>query len=221
VNKSESISNLAQALCLFQGEVTNPKNTASNPFFKSEYAPLSEIINTTKSLLAKHGLSVLQSPSGDGEHIIVTTLLMHSSGEWIEGEPLVLKADKITAQGAGSAITYGRRYGLSAILGIASEDDDDGNHATGNEDKTENLKAKPKPAPIKPKNNPINWPAVWANIKKHGYTEAQVHEVSGVESIATWNRDQVNELMEKLKALKNKPTANIPAAGGLYKSPNK
>ena len=53
----------------------------------------------------------------------------------------------------------------------------------------------------KPKSdNPINWPAVWANIKKHGYTEAQVHEVSGVESIATWSRDQVNELMEKLKA---------------------
>ena len=53
----------------------------------------------------------------------------------------------------------------------------------------------------KPKaDNPIIWPAFWANIKKQGYTEAQVHEVSGVESIAAWSRDQVNELMEKLKA---------------------
>ena len=136
MKKSESIANLAMALCQFQGEAENPKNTANNPFFKSKYAPLSEVINATKPLLSKHGLSILQSPSGDGEHIIITTLLMHSSGEWIEGEPLVLKADKTTAQGAGSAITYGRRYALSAILGIASEEDDDGNSATGNKSKT-------------------------------------------------------------------------------------
>ena len=97
MRKSESITNLAIALCSFQGEVTNPKNTAANPFFKSSYSPLSEVINTTRPLLLKHGLSILQSPSGDGEHIIITTLLMHSSGEWIEGEPLVLKADKPTA----------------------------------------------------------------------------------------------------------------------------
>lgn len=143
MRKSESIANLAQALCLFQGEVSNPKNSANNPFFKSKYAPLSEVINTTKPLLLKHGLSVLQSPSGDGENIIVTTILMHSSGEWIEGEPLVLKADKVTAQGAGSAITYGRRYAMSAILGISSEDDDDGNHATGNDEKKPKASTKP------------------------------------------------------------------------------
>ena len=85
MKKSESIANLAMALCQFQGEAENPKNTANNPFFKSKYAPLSEVINATKPLLSKHGLSILQSPSGDGEHIIITTLLMHSSGEWIEG----------------------------------------------------------------------------------------------------------------------------------------
>ena len=136
MKKSESIASLAMSLSKFQGEVTNPKNTAANPFFKSSYSPLNEVINTTKPLLSKHGLSILQSPSGDGEHIIITTLLMHSSGEWIEGEPLVLKADKPTAQGAGSAITYGRRYALSAILGIASEEDDDGNSATENKAKT-------------------------------------------------------------------------------------
>lgn len=135
MNKSESISNLAMALCKFQGEIENPKNTANNPFFKSKYAPLSEVINTARPILFNNGLSILQSPSGDGEHIIITTLLMHSSGEWIEGEPLILKADKPTAQGAGSAITYGRRYALTAILGIASEEDDDGNSATGNKAK--------------------------------------------------------------------------------------
>ena len=131
LNKSESITNLVKALSQFQAEVQNPKNTADNPFFKSKYAPLNDVLNLVRPLLSKHGLSVLQSPSGDGENIIISSILMHSTGEWIEPDPLVLRADKPTAQGAGSAITYGRRYSISAILGISSEDDDDGNHAEG------------------------------------------------------------------------------------------
>ena len=211
MNKSESIANLAQALALFQGEVVNPKNTANNPFFKSTYSPLNEVINTVKPILSKYGLSVLQSPSGDGEHIIVTTLLMHSSGEWIEGEPLVLKADKITAQGAGSAISYGRRYSLSAILGISSEDDDDANHASGNNEKTPPRSQQREPVkkpveqklaekPMAPK--PVNWPGFWANVKKLGYTEAEVHAITGVESIKEWSHEKATELLEKLKTMK-------------------
>ena len=129
MNKSESIKNLAIALAKFQGEVSNPSNTATNPFFKSKYAPLDTVLNTVRPILSKNGLSVVQAPSGDGESIIVATTLIHESGEWIEFPELVLKADKATAQGAGSAITYARRYALSAILGISSEDDDDGNSA--------------------------------------------------------------------------------------------
>jgi hypothetical protein len=135
MQKSDSIKNIAKALAAFQSEVKNPVNTADNPFFKSKYAPLQDILNLVRPLLSKHGLSVLQIPSGDGEKIIITTLLMHESGEWIETCPLILKPDKPTAQGAGSAITYGRRYSLSAVLGISSEDDDDGNQASGNNDK--------------------------------------------------------------------------------------
>ena len=130
MNKSEIIKELAIALSKFQGEVKNPANTASNPFFKSKYAPLNDVLNLVRPILSKNGLSVVQAPSGDGENIIVTTTLLHQSGESIEFQPLILKADKATAQGAGSAITYARRYALSAILGISSEDDDDGNHAT-------------------------------------------------------------------------------------------
>lgn len=133
MQKSESIKNIAKALAQFQAEVKNPANTETNPFFKSKYAPLNDILNLVRPLLSKHGLSVLQSPSspsGDGQNITVTTLIVHESGEWIESDPLTLKADKATAQGAGSAITYARRYALSAMLGISSEDDDDGNYAT-------------------------------------------------------------------------------------------
>jgi len=127
MQKSESIKNLAIALSKFQSEVENPKNTADNPFYHSKYAPLQDVLNTVRPLLSKHGLSIIQSPSGDGQSISITTMLLHESGEWIEFDPLVLKAEKITPQGAGSAITYGRRYALSAVLGISSEDDDDGN----------------------------------------------------------------------------------------------
>lgn len=129
MNKSESITKLSAALVKFQAEVTNPKNTAVNPHFKSKYAPLQDILTLVRPLLTRHGLSVIQFPSGDGERIVIQTILMHESGEWIEADPLTLKADKATPQGAGSAITYGRRYSLSAMLGISSEDDDDGNAA--------------------------------------------------------------------------------------------
>jgi hypothetical protein len=147
---SESIASIAKALSEFQGEVKNPANTADNPFFKSKYAPLSDILNLVRPTLAKYGLSVIQAPSGDGDKIIITTRLMHSSGEWIEACPLSLKADKATAQGAGSAITYGRRYSLAAILGISSEDDDDGNGAETQVTKpvkTTKATATTKPAP--------------------------------------------------------------------------
>lgn len=158
MNKSESIANLAAALAKFQGEVQNPKNTADNPFFKSKYAPLNDVLNLVRPLLTQHGLSLLQSPSGDGSNIVVSTILMHESGEWIEPEPLILKADKATAQGAGSAITYARRYAVSAILGISSEDDDDGNHASDNKHQPQQQpkppqqpKPQPKPQQQKPK----------------------------------------------------------------------
>ena len=98
--------------------------------FSKASTPLDVLIDTAKPLLNKNGLSYIQSCSGDGQNITVTTLLMHSSGEWVETDPLTLKADKPTAQGAGSAITYGRRYALAAALGLASDEDDDGNHAS-------------------------------------------------------------------------------------------
>jgi len=210
MNKSESIANIAMALSLFQGEVSNPKNTANNPFFKSKYCPLNEVINTTRPILAKHGLSVLQSPSGDGEHVVVTTLLMHSSGEWIEGEPLVLKADKVTAQGAGSAISYGRRYALSAILGISSDEDDDANIATGNNGQGKNEQPKPnqqkvvtqKPVEQKAATGPILWPNFWAGMKNLGYSEEQVHAFAKVESLKEWTREMLDELVSDLKKVK-------------------
>lgn len=134
---SESIKEIASALCKFQGEVKNPGNNATNPMYKSKYSTLDNVINTIKPVLAKYGLSYIQSPStsDDGLHIGTTTLLMHESGEWIESDAITLPAYKLgkdsvkvyDAQAAGIAITYSRRYSLSSVLGISSEDDDDAN----------------------------------------------------------------------------------------------
>lgn len=159
MKRSETIGELAKALVKFQAEVENPKNTASNPMFKSKYAPLDVVINTVKPILTKNGLSFMQSTGSEGESIIITTMLLHESGEWIESEPLILPAYQIkgggvkdfTAQGAGSGITYGRRYSLTALLGISSEDDDDGNGASQGRD--DNNKGNMTYNQNKPQNN--------------------------------------------------------------------
>ncbi|WNS74275.1 ERF family protein [Bacillus sp. DTU_2020_1000418_1_SI_GHA_SEK_038] len=137
MKRSESIKEIACALAKFQAEVKNPSNNATNPMYKSKYSTLDNVINTVKPVLAKFGLSYIQSPSTseDGLHIGTTTLLMHESGEWIESDPIILPAYKLgkdavkiyDAQAAGIAITYSRRYSLSSLLGISSEDDDDAN----------------------------------------------------------------------------------------------
>ena len=127
---SESIKNIAAALCKFQQECESPKKTANNPHFKSKYAPLEEIIKVATPTMAANGLSHFQSTSADGDSVVVTTVLMHTSGEFIESDPLRLPMGKATAQGAGSSLTYARRYSLCAILGIAAEEDDDANGAS-------------------------------------------------------------------------------------------
>ena len=125
------INELAVALAKAQSEITNPKNTANNPFFKSKYAPLSEVINVTKPILAKYGLSFLQSTTTVDGMVGVSTLLLHTSGQYIETEPLFVKPVKDDPQGMGSAVTYARRYSLSALLGIIGDsEDDDGNAAS-------------------------------------------------------------------------------------------
>jgi hypothetical protein len=132
MTKSESIKNLAVALTKVQSKLQNAKNTADNPFYKSKYAPLGEVLDLIRPVLAEHGLSVIQYPSSDdGKTISIHTMLVHESGEYIDFDPLTLTAEKITPQGAGAAITYGRRYSVSGIFNIASEDDDDGNSLEG------------------------------------------------------------------------------------------
>tara|TARA_R110000787_G_scaffold283316_1_gene395936 strand:+ start:398 stop:976 length:579 start_codon:yes stop_codon:yes gene_type:complete len=128
MEKSESIKNIAIAMCKAQSEMGGAHKGANNPFFKSKYADLGEVIKVVKEPFANNGLSFVQFPINDGDKVGIETILMHESGEWLSGS-FTVKASKQDAQGAGSVITYCKRYSLQAVAGIPSEDDD-GNAAS-------------------------------------------------------------------------------------------
>lgn len=128
MNKSDSITELAKAMSLAQGSMGAAHKGANNPFFKSKYANLGSVIEAVKEPFSSNGLSYVQFPIEDGGRVGVETILMHESGEWISNK-FTVQLSKQDAQGAGSAITYCRRYGLQAVAGIPSEDDD-GNAAS-------------------------------------------------------------------------------------------
>jgi len=125
MNKSEQVDKLAAALCKAQAEMGGAVKDAKNPFFKSSYADLTSVIKAIKEPFANNGLSYSQLPvtSEGGGGVGVTTILMHSSGQWLESE-FYLPLAKKDPQGGGSAITYARRYALQAIAGIPTADDD-------------------------------------------------------------------------------------------------
>lgn len=134
MNKSESITELAKALAVFQKGVKQPLKDKANPFYKSKYVPLENVVEAITTTAGDHGLSFIQYPLNNGNQVGVITILMHSSGEWIESEPIFATPAKNDTQATGSVITYLKRYSLSAIFGITSDEDDDGNNGTyGNE----------------------------------------------------------------------------------------
>ena len=131
MKKSETIVELSKAFAKMQMELEQPLKNANNPFFKSKYVPLENVVDSITKASSKHGLSFTQFPSSDENgNVTVGTMVMHESGEWIEYDPIRLKPAKNDPQAVGSAITYAKRYALSAIFGITSDNDDDGNEAT-------------------------------------------------------------------------------------------
>lgn len=126
MNQSTSIKEIAKALVTFHVKVGTITKDASNPFFKSKYASLSNILEAINEPLSESGLSIAQFPTGQNG---LTTILMHSSGEWMSAE-YEMKPVKDDPQGRGSSITYQRRYALAAILSLNIDEDDDANQAS-------------------------------------------------------------------------------------------
>lgn len=143
MNKSESIKELATALSKAQSEIKSAAKDAENPHFKAAYATLASVWDACRAPLTKNNLSVVQTLHSTPEgKIRCDTTLLHTSGEFISSSMPVL-SQRQDMQGLGSAITYARRYALSALVGVAPDDDDDGNGA-GIDDKKEPSTQKPK-----------------------------------------------------------------------------
>ena len=167
---SQEIKEFATAFCAFQSEVSNPKTTEENPFFNSKYSDLANVLRTIKEPLVKNGLSILQGATTEERMVgasnaiqaivCIETILLHLSGQYAR-YTLRIVADRfaqgkpvpLTAQGIGSAITYGRRYAVNAILGVAQEDDD-GNESAGHTDRGRPAKPQEQQRP-QPKNEPL------------------------------------------------------------------
>lgn len=133
INKSETIIKLSKSLVETQKELKQPLKDAKNPFFKSEYVPLENVAEAITQTATKHGLAFSQyATTTESGNVSVGTIVFHESGEFIEYPPLILKPENTKPQSIGSAITYAKRYALSAIFGITSDKDDDGNKANGN-----------------------------------------------------------------------------------------
>lgn len=127
MEKSQSIVNIAKALSLFQAKMGKVTKDATNPFFNSKYATLSNILETIKTPLLESGLSFTQFPTGQNG---LTTVLMHGeSGEYMQTD-YFMNPSKSDPQAQGSAISYMRRYALAAVLGLNIDEDDDANAAT-------------------------------------------------------------------------------------------
>jgi len=127
MNTSEQINEIAAALAKAQSAMKNAALNKVNPHFKSKFADLASVRDAVTSALNANGIAVVQTIDHDGDGIAVRTRLIHSSGQWIGSAcPIAFAGDM---QKMGSAITYARRYSLSAICGIAADEDDDANSA--------------------------------------------------------------------------------------------
>jgi hypothetical protein len=152
MTSSETTATLCAALVAAQGALKPIAKDGKNPAFRSRYATLDGIMETVRPALAAHGLALVQGvihpETGEGGRLVgitVETRLLHTSGEWLASVVPVPVA-KGDAHGLGSALSYGRRYGISALLALSTDEDDDGNAAA----KAPPAKPQAKPAPAAP-----------------------------------------------------------------------
>lgn len=159
---STTTAELAKALSAAQGEFPEiqrdkeVKVATQKGQYTFKYAELSSIIEATKKSMAKHGLSIMSAPASSPEGLVLTTRLSHASGEWVEGDFPLDKGAR--PQDLGSQLTYFRRYAITGLLHIATDDDVDGGGEV-EDHKAVGKQSQPKP-PVKPpqKDKPITPP---------------------------------------------------------------
>ena len=124
MNQTEDIKDLVAALCKAQGMMKPAIFNKKNPHFKSRYADFTSVMDACRDPLSSNGLAVMQFCETHNEKLMLVTMIAHTSGQWIKSYlPLVPR--NMDSQSIGSAITYAKRYSLSAMLGIVCDDDED------------------------------------------------------------------------------------------------
>lgn len=178
MERSEFVNELATALAKAQGAMQPALKDANNPFFKSKYADIASVWEACRKPLADNGLSVVQLPEPSENSILLTTILLHSSGQYLSSS-LKFPIAKSDPQSYGSALTYARRYALAAAVGVY-QDDDDANTASQRDSKSSNVRPnKPQEqssdknvAPLIQDNHRRN---LFAKCAKEGITSDDLH----------------------------------------------
>lgn len=206
MEKSEHINELATALAKAQGILQHASKDASNPFFKSTYATLGSVMDAIRAPFSSNGLSFCQLPRIKDDAVVVDTMLLHASGQWLMSS-LSAKPSKSDVQGVGSTVSYLKRYGLQAMAGIASEDDD-GEAAVGRsqprpqqqqQQPPQQAPAANKPPQIfdKDKPNMVQW--MTSHLKENNISDG--HIISSVVSLmhgVEVSRKNIGEAVEEV-----------------------
>lgn len=221
---SEQINELAAALAKAQAEIKNAVFNKINPHFKSKYADLASVRDAVTPALTKHGIAIVQA-TYDHEHILyVTTRLIHTSGQWVESAyPIINDTNK--PQAMGSALSYARRYSLSAICNIASEEDDDANEAQEHGRKDPDMRNMTgDPSAKGYKSNGSTPGAVKAQGTNAAYTTLtqEIRAATTLEALKEWKRlrakeinslppDWIDHLADEYERQKDELGARVPA----------
>lgn len=204
---SETNKEIAAALAKSWAEIENPKHnktvqvkTKSGGQYTFDYADLGTIFDEAKRVFKENGISVLQNAYTEivegNLMIAVETMLLHSSGEWVKSQPLKMPSS-MNMQDMGGQITYMKRYSLSAMLGIASESDDDANGASGNTFKLSDKKASSKQLDYVDKlirkhvTDKLSWQDVYNLLKERMNTTTDIED---------WTAQQASQAIKILQS---------------------
>jgi hypothetical protein len=202
---SVEINELAAALSKAQGTMKAASKDAVNPHFKSSYSTLASVWDAARGPLSMNGLSIVQGAHAEAERVAVTTVLMHTSGQWMR-DTLTMAARDSSPQSIGSAVSYGRRYGLSAMVGVAPDDDDDGeaNRPSNGQSRWTRRDERPKPQTTTP-DRPIT-PAEKAELveaaRVAGWTGEAVQTFI-TDNYGAWSKIQLSQFAQVMSALRD------------------
>ena len=192
--RSEQINELAAALAKAQGAMENATKNKANPHFKSKYADLAAVLDAIRAPLSANGLATVQTMQIAERCIILRTTLLHASGQYIATDYPI--AAGLKPQEMGSAMSYGRRYSLTALVGIA-QDDDDANAA--------NAVAPATQPTIAAKISEDHLSRLRALIDTKDTDAGAVCQMFNVASLADISRDKLAAIVAAIKAMPDRP----------------